>query len=68
VRPGGSDLVVAADRDGAVVRLRVQRDDGVELDAVAVGVDVPSVGDGVTVEVDPAGLVDVPVWRGESSD
>ena len=68
VRPGGGDLVVAADRDGAVVRLRVRREDGVELDAAVVGVDVPSVGDGVTVEVDPAGVLDVPVWRGEAAD
>jgi hypothetical protein len=68
VRPGRGALVVAADRDGAVVRLRVRRDDGVELVAVAVGVDMPSVDDRVTVEVDPTGVVDVPVWRGEAAD
>jgi len=68
VRPGGGALVVAADRDGAVVRLRVRREDGVELDAVAVGVEVPSVGDGVGVDVDPAGVLDVPVWREDVSD
>jgi thiamine transport system ATP-binding protein len=63
VRPAGGALVVAADRDGAVVRLRVRREDGVELDAVVVGVAVPRVGDRVAVDVDPAGVVQVPVWR-----
>jgi len=51
-----------------VVRLRVRRDDGVELEAVVVGVDVPSVGDSVAVDVDPAGIIDVSVWQGEVSD
>ena len=64
VRPGQGAVVAAADRDGAVVRLRVRREDGVELEAVVVGVDVPRVGDRVAVDVDPAGVVDVPVWRG----
>ena len=53
------------DRDGAVVRLRVRREDGAELEAVAVGVEVPSVGDGVAVDVDPDGVVEVPVWRSD---
>jgi thiamine transport system ATP-binding protein len=60
--PGDSAVVTASDRDGAVVRLRVRCDDGTELDAVAVGVDLPPVGTRVGVEVDPAGVVDVPVW------
>jgi thiamine transport system ATP-binding protein len=68
VRPGTGAVVVRADRDGAFVRLRVRRQDGTELEAIAVGVDVPAVGDGVAVEVDPAGVVDVRVWRGEVSD
>ena len=65
VRPGRGGVVTAADRDGAVVRLRVRRDDGAELDAVAVGVEVPSVGDSVAVDVDPDGVVEVRVWRTE---
>jgi thiamine transport system ATP-binding protein len=68
VRPGRGALVVAADRDGAVVRLRVRRDDGVELDAVAVGVAVPRVGDRVAMEVDPAGVLRLPVWRDGEGD
>ena len=63
VRPGDGAVVVAADRDGAVVRLRVRRDDGVELDSVVVGVDVPRVGDSVGVDLDGAGVVQVAVWR-----
>ena len=65
VRPGSGGVVTAADRDGAVVRLRVRRDDGAELEAVAVGVEVPSVGDNVAVDVDPDGVVEVRVWRTE---
>jgi thiamine transport system ATP-binding protein len=64
VGPGTGATVVAADRDGPVVRLRVRRADGVELDAVAVGVWAPAVGDRVSVEIDPGGVVEVPVWQG----
>ena len=63
VRPGSGGVVTAADRDGAVVRLRVRGEDGAELEAVAVGVEVPSVGDSVAVDVDPDGVVEVRVWR-----
>jgi thiamine transport system ATP-binding protein len=62
VAPGGDAIVVSADRDGAVVRLRVRRGDGVELDALVLGIRVPAPGDQVSVEIDPAGVVDVPVW------
>ena len=65
VRPGSGGVVTAADRDGAVVRLRVRGEDGAELEAVAVGVEVPSVGDSVAVDVDPDGVVEVRVWRTE---
>jgi len=64
VRRGDGAVVLATDRDGAVVRLRVRRDDGTELDAVVVGLDVPAAGDRVAVEIDPAGVVEVPVWTG----
>ena len=64
VQPGEGATVLACDRDGAVVRVRLRRDDGVELDALAVGVGAPALGSRVSVEVDPAGVVDVPVWRG----
>jgi thiamine transport system ATP-binding protein len=65
VRPGRGATVIAADRDGAVVRLRVRRASGTELDALAVGTDAPAVGDAVSVEIDPAGVVEVPVWGGQ---
>lgn len=68
VGAGTGAVVVAAERDGAVVRLRVRRDDGSELEAVAVGVELPRVGEAVSVDVDPGGVVDVAVWRGGAED
>jgi thiamine transport system ATP-binding protein len=68
VSAGEGATVLGADRDGAVVRLRVRRDDGVELEALAVGVDVPSVGERVAVEVDPAGVVEMAAWDRASDD
>jgi thiamine transport system ATP-binding protein len=65
---GSGAVVVAARRDGAVVRLRVRRDDGTELEAVAAGVEPPRAGERVAVDVDPAGVVRVPVWRGGDED
>jgi thiamine transport system ATP-binding protein len=62
VGPGVGATVVAADRDGPVVRLRVRRDDGLELDAVSLG-NAPAVGATVSVEIDPTGVVEVPAWR-----
>jgi thiamine transport system ATP-binding protein len=62
VGPGVGATVVAADRDGPVVRLRVRRDDGRELDAVSLG-NAPAVGATVSVEIDPTGVVEVPAWR-----
>ena len=61
IAPGSGATVIAADRDGPVVRVRVRRDDGVELDAVSLG-DAPEPGDVVAVTVDPAGVVEVPLW------
>jgi thiamine transport system ATP-binding protein len=59
---GRGATVVASDRDGPVVRLRIRRDDGSELEAVALG-DAPLPGAVVGVEVDPAGVLEVPVWQ-----
>ena len=64
IDPGRGATVVSADRDGPVVRLRVRRDDGVELEAVSLG-DAPQPGDAVAVKIDPAGVLEVPVWRDE---
>jgi thiamine transport system ATP-binding protein len=63
VVPGDEATVVSVDRDGAVVRIRVRRDQGVELEAVSVSVGHPERGDRVSVEIDPAGVVEVPVWN-----
>jgi thiamine transport system ATP-binding protein len=61
VLPGSGATVLAADRDGPVVRVRIRRDDAVELDAVLLG-DAPEPGTTVGVEIDPAGIIQVPVW------
>jgi thiamine transport system ATP-binding protein len=63
VTRGDGATVLAADRDGAVIRLRLRREDGVELEAVALGIDAPAPGDRVAVEIDPSGVVDVAVWE-----
>jgi len=49
------------------VRLRVRRGDGTELEGVAVGVEVPSVGDSVAVDIDPDGVVEVRAWPTEEA-
>ena len=63
--PGEDAVVVASDRDGPLVRLRVRRDDGRELEAVTTDGAPPRVGDRVAVEIDPAGVFRVPVWDGQ---
>jgi thiamine transport system ATP-binding protein len=63
LHPGTGAIVLAAERDGPVVRLRVRLAGGAELDAVAAGVAHPAPGDRVDVTVDSAGVVEVPVWR-----
>jgi thiamine transport system ATP-binding protein len=68
VASGDGAVVLSADRDGPVVTLRVRRDDGLELEAIATGVAHPRPGDRVAVEVDPAGVFEVPVWREQVSD
>ena len=66
VRPGQGAVVLSVDRDGPLVRLRVRRDDGSELEAVTTA-EPPRPGEPVAVEIDPAGVFDVPVWRGADS-
>ncbi len=64
VTQGQGAVVVSVDRDGPLVRLRVRQDDGVELESVTTGTEHPGPGDRVSVTVDPAGVFEVPVWRG----
>ncbi len=68
MRPGDGAVILSAERDGSVVRLLVRRDDGRELEAVVAAIEQPRVGDRVSVEVDPAGVVEVPVWEERVSD
>jgi thiamine transport system ATP-binding protein len=63
VTAGDGAVVTAADREGPVVRLRVQQDGGPELEAVIAGIQVPQVGERVAVEVEPGGVVETRVWR-----
>jgi thiamine transport system ATP-binding protein len=60
----GAATVVGAERRGPLVRLRARLDDGGELEAVTTSLDHPAPGDRVEVEIDPAGVVTVPAWRG----
>ena len=64
VEQGQGAVVVSVDRDGPLVRLRVRRDDGAELESVTTGTEHPGPGDRVSVAVDSAGVFEVPVWRG----
>jgi thiamine transport system ATP-binding protein len=57
VTPGEGALVIAVQRHGAVVRLRVRLDDGEELDAITTQPGHPRTGDQVNVSLDPAGIV-----------
>jgi thiamine transport system ATP-binding protein len=56
----GDGVVTAAIRQGATVRLLVVLDCGERLEAVAVSLDHPVAGDRVAVEIDPAGVVELP--------
>jgi thiamine transport system ATP-binding protein len=60
VRPGGGAVVLAATRLGSAVRLRVRLESGEELDAVTTALDHPAAGDDVAVEIDPAGVIELP--------
>jgi thiamine transport system ATP-binding protein len=64
LQAGQGAVVVSVDRDGPLVRVRTRRDDGVELESVTTDAGHPGPGERVTVEVDPAGVFEVPVWRG----
>ena len=59
---GNDAQIVSTERDGPVVRLVVRRDDGSELESVSTAVDPPGKGDSVAIEIDPAGIVEVPRW------
>jgi thiamine transport system ATP-binding protein len=60
VAPGEGATVLAAERRGSLVRLRLRRDDGEELESVTTELAHPQPGDRVAVEIDPAGVVTLP--------
>jgi thiamine transport system ATP-binding protein len=53
----GNAAVESARRDGPTVMLRLRLDTGAVLDALAVGLDHPRVGERVEVTIDPAGVI-----------
>jgi thiamine transport system ATP-binding protein len=57
---GGDALIVAAERDGPVVTLRARYDDGREIVSAHAGLTAPPTGARVEVEIDPAGVLEVP--------
>ncbi len=68
LRPGDEATVVSVQRDGPVVRSVVQMDNGREVESVSVGIEASRVGDRVSIEVDPGGVLEVPVWNSQVSD
>jgi thiamine transport system ATP-binding protein len=65
--PDGGAVVVGAERRGPLVRLSARLDDGRRLEAVTTVIDHPWPGDRVRVEIDPTGVVEVPVRSGPDS-
>jgi thiamine transport system ATP-binding protein len=61
VRSGEGATILAAERRGSLVRLRLRRDDGEELESVTTELDHPRPGERVAVEIDPAGVVTLPL-------
>ncbi len=57
--PGEGAVVLAAQRRGPAVHLRLRLDDGEVLESVTTALDHPRPGDAVRVEIDPAGIVPV---------
>jgi thiamine transport system ATP-binding protein len=58
--PDGDAVVIAAQRSGAAVTLRVRDATGRVLEALVAAIDHPAVGDRVALRIDPAGVVVVP--------
>ena len=61
ITAGSGAQVVGAERRGAVVWLRILLDDGRELEAATTATDHPTPGTTVAVEIDPSGVVELPL-------
>ena len=57
VTPGEGAHVAGLQRRGPAIWLRLQLDNGEELDAITTALDHPSIGDHVRVDIDPVGIV-----------
>ena len=60
--PGEGAVVTDVERRGGLVVVRARTTSGEVLEALTAAVDVPARGDRVSVEIDRAGVVDVPAW------
>jgi thiamine transport system ATP-binding protein len=58
--PDGDAILGQGQRDGSLVTLRATYDDGREIVSAHTGLDPPPPGTRVTVEIDPAAIVEVP--------
>jgi thiamine transport system ATP-binding protein len=61
---GAGARVLDVERQGPSANVRVLLDDGTELEALVTSLDLPARGAEVEVTVAPAGVVEVPVWKG----
>jgi thiamine transport system ATP-binding protein len=61
VGPGSNATVLGAERRGATVWLQVRTDDGRDLEAAIASTSHPEAGARVGVEIDPAGVIELPV-------
>jgi thiamine transport system ATP-binding protein len=61
VRDGADGTVLSAERRGATVWLRVRTDDGQELEAAVASTTHPAPGARVSVQIDPAGVTELPL-------
>ncbi|MBA2358401.1 MAG: ABC transporter ATP-binding protein [Actinobacteria bacterium] len=59
LRRGDDVTVLSVERRGAVVHVRVRGDDGDEFEAVTTELDHPRAGGRVTIDIDPAGVVEL---------
>jgi hypothetical protein len=58
--PAGEAIVISMLRDGPLVTLRARYDDGREIASAQAGVEPPTPGTRVAVEIDRAAVIEVP--------
>jgi ABC-type sugar transport system ATPase subunit len=66
ITAGSGATVLSAERRGPIVWLRVRLDQGLDLDAAVASSSHPGPGERVAVEIDPAGVTELP-WHDEGA-